>query len=362
MSNDMKNYVTLGRSGLRVSPFCLGAMTFGAESGWGMTEETARAVFDRYIEVGGNFVDTADIYNMGTSEKMVGQFIADRKLRDSVVLATKFTFNFQAGNPNAGGNGRKNIIRAIDASLKRLQTDYIDLYWLHLWDMLTPVEEVVNTFNDLVRAGKILHYGISDAPAWYITRAYTIAEKEGKERPIAIQPEYSLVERTIEREHIPAAQEMGMGICSWSPLAGGFLAGKYTREGDSGTGVGRLQTAKAPSNSPFNKFTEANWRILEVLLDVAKQMGKPAAQVALNWVATQPGVTSVILGATKVAHLDDNLASMSFEIPDEMRKRLNDASAMGAVHPYLFFSPALLDAALGGGTSVRPWLPQNLFK
>ena len=212
MSRNLNDYITLGRSGLRVSPLCLGTMTFGTEWGWGAEEKTSREVFDRYVDAGGNFIDTADFYTGGHSEELLGKFISERGVRDRVVLATKFTFNGDAGNPNAGGNGRKNIYRALDGSLRRLQADYIDLYWLHAWDTVTPVEEVISTLNDLVRAGKIRHYGFSDTPAWYVARAQTLAEKEGKERLVALQLEYSLVERNIEREHIPAAQELGLGI------------------------------------------------------------------------------------------------------------------------------------------------------
>src|SRR6202040_863250 len=273
-------YVTLGRSGLRVSPLCLGAMTFGTEWGFGVDENVSRAIFDRYIELGGNFVDTADGYTAGKSEDLTGKFIADRQLRDRVVLATKFTFNTMPGNPNSGGNGRKNIYRALEGSLKRLQTDYIDLYWLHVWDTVTPAEEVVSTLNDLVRQGKTRPFGFSDTPAWYVARAQTIAEMQGKEPLIALQLEYSLVERNIEREHIPVAQELGIGILPWSPLAGGFLAGKYRGSGNTGVGDGRHEVTKNSGNPVFNKFTEHNWKVLDALLQVAKQMNKPPAQVA----------------------------------------------------------------------------------
>jgi aryl-alcohol dehydrogenase-like predicted oxidoreductase len=219
---NIKDYVTLGRSGLRVSPLTLGTMTFGTEWGWGSEEATARAIFNRYLEAGGNVLDTADGYTNGKSEQLLGKFIQEGGWRDRVVLATKFTFNAEPGNPNAGGNGRKNIYRALHGSLRRLNTHYIDLYWLHAWDTVTPAEEVVSTLNDLVREGKILHYGFSDTPAWYVARAQTLAEKEGKERLAALQLEYSLVERNIEREHIPVAQELGLAVCPWSPIAGGF--------------------------------------------------------------------------------------------------------------------------------------------
>jgi aryl-alcohol dehydrogenase-like predicted oxidoreductase len=356
----LQDYVTLGRSGLRVSPLSLGTMTFGTEWGWGSDEAQAREIFDKYVEQGGNFVDTAIMYTGGKSEQMVGKFIGEKKLRDRIVLATKFTFNSEQGNPNSGGNGRKNIYQALDASLRRLQTDYIDLYWLHAWDVVTPVEEIVATLTDLVSHGKIRYYGFSDTPAWYVARAQTLAEKEGKERLIALQLEYSLVERNIEREHIPASQELGIGVCPWSPLAGGFLTGKYKREGaESGKGEGRLETTKGSGNPAFNKFNERNWRIHDVLIDVAKQINKPVARVALNWVITQPGVTSTIIGATKLSQLNDNLQAAEFTIPADLRKRLDEVSAPEAIHPYVFFGPDI-QPLVTGGTSVRKWEPAQV--
>jgi aryl-alcohol dehydrogenase-like predicted oxidoreductase len=355
----LQDYVTLGRSGLRVSPFSLGTMTFGTEWGWGSEEAQARQIFDRYVDQGGNFVDTANLYTGGKSEQMVGKFISEKKLRDRIVLATKFTFNTEQGNPNTGGNGRKNIYQALEASLRRLQTDYIDLYWLHAWDLVTPAEEVVSTLNDLVGHGKIRYYGFSDTPAWYAARAQTLAEKEGKERLIALQLEYSLVERNIEREHIPVSQELGIGVCPWSPLAGGFLTGKYKREGESGKGEGRLETTKGSSNPAFNKFSERNWRIHDVLSDVAKRINKPPAQVALNWVITQPGVTSTIIGATKLAQLNDNLQAADITIPAELRKRLDEVSAPEAIQPYTFFGQDI-QPMVTGGTSVRKWAPAQV--
>ncbi len=360
MSMNLNDYVTVGRSGLRVSPLCLGTMTFGTEWGWGSEEQTARAVFDRYVDVGGNFIDTADGYTEGHSEELLGQFIGERGSRDRLVLATKFTFNAEPGNPNAGGNGRKNIYRALEASLRRLQTDYIDLYWLHAWDTVTPVEEVVSTLNDLVRAGKIRHYGFSDTPAWYVARAQTLAEKEGKERLIALQLEYSLVERSIEREHIPAAQELGLAICPWSPLAGGFLSGKYQRQGNTGEGDGRLEITKDIPNPAFQRFTERNWQILDVLLDVAKQIDRPTAQVALNWAATQPGITSTIIGASKLEQLEDNLRCIEFEIPHDLRRQLDEVSALEPGHPYVFFNPGM-QGMINGGTNLQPWAPARVY-
>jgi aryl-alcohol dehydrogenase-like predicted oxidoreductase len=351
----LNEYVTLGQSGLRVSPLCLGTMTFGTEWGWGADETASRAIFDRYLERGGNFVDTADAYTNGKSEEMVGKFIKEAKARDRVALATKFTFNAQPGNPNAGGNGRKNMYRAIEGSLRRLQTDYIDLYWMHIWDMVTPVEEVLSSFDTLVRTGKIRYIGFSDVPAWYVARAQTLAEQLGRERIIALQLEYSLVERNIEREHIPVAQELGIAVCPWSPLAGGILSGKYKGEGKSGSPQGRLDVQKAAGTALFDRFTERNWKIVDVLVDVAKQMGRPPAEVALNWVATQPGVTSTIIGATNVNQLDSNLSSLDFAIPAELRARLDKAGALESfAQPYVCFSPPI-QARVTGGTVIRPW-------
>jgi aryl-alcohol dehydrogenase-like predicted oxidoreductase len=352
----LNEYTTLGRSGLRVSPLCLGTMTFGTEWGWGAEENVSRQLLDLYLEAGGNFIDTADGYTLGKSEEMLGKFIAERKLRDRIVLATKFTFNADPANPNAGGNGRKNIHRALEGSLRRLQTDYIDLYWLHAWDAVTPVEEVVASLNDLVRQGKILHYGFSDTPAWYLSRAYTLAEKEGKDPLIALQLEYSLVQRNIEREHIPAAQELGLAVCPWSPLASGFLSGKYRRGGSSGAGDGRLEKVKDSGNPTLRKFTDQNWRILDVLLETAKQIGRPPAQVALNWVATQPGVTSTILGASKLGQLEDNLKAIEFTIPAELRKRLDEIGAPPSIHPYEFFGP-FIQTMIHGSSPVKAWQP-----
>ncbi len=361
MMTTMQEYITLGRSGLRVSPICLGTMTFGTEWGFGANEETSRAVFDRYVEAGGNFIDTADGYTNGHSEELVGKFVAERKLRDRLAIATKFTFSADRTNSNAGGNGRKNARRALEGSLRRLQMEYVDLYWVHAWDAVTPVEELLATMNDLVREGKILHYGLSNFPAWYVARMATLAEKEGKELPIALQLEYSLVERNIEREHIPAAQELGMGICPWSPLASGFLTGKYRRTPQGAQGDGRLEKTRDLGNPAFDKATERNWPILEVLLQVAKEIGRTPAQVALNWVAAQPGVTSTIIGATKAEQLQDNLAALDFALLEELCARLNRASAPEALHPYIFFGRSPFTEMINGTAAVRGWAPTQAY-
>ncbi|KFE69650.1 aldo/keto reductase [Hyalangium minutum] len=349
----LDQYYLLGRSGLRVSRLSLGAMTFGTDGmfgSWGSSEETARAIFDRYLAAGGNFIDTADFYTQGTSEKMLGKFIAEAGVRDRVVVTSKFSNNVEAGNPNAGGNGRKNMMRAVDASLRRLRTDYIDLYLLHTWDRITPAEEVMRTFDDLVRAGKIRYAGLSDVPGWYAARAQTYAEAHALTPLISLQLQYSLVERSIEHEFVPLAQTLGMGITAWSPLGGGLLSGKYRPGEEGGTGDGRL--TRSPTGKSAGKFTEQNWRVVAALEKVAKAIGRSMAQVALNWTATQPGVGSVIIGATRPSQLEDNLAALDFELPAELRQQLNEASAQPPPFPYGMFTDAYQAWILNTGSSV----------
>ena len=346
----LTNFRTLGRSGLVVSPLTLGTMTFGTAR-WGSADDVSAAIFNAYIEAGGNFIDTADVYAGGRSEELVGQYIAARQLRDKLVLATKFGFNAQPGNPHAGGNGRKHIYQALEGSLRRLKTDYVDLYWLHVWDTVTPVEEVLQTLGDLVRAGKIRYFGFSDMPAWYATKAATLAQAHGVPGPVAMQLAYSLVERSIEREYVPAARECGLGITPWSPLAAGFLAGKYQREGAGATGEGRLS-----GPNPFGNtlFTDRNWRILDALRAVATQANQPLTQVALAWAAAQPGMTSLIIGASKVGQLHDNLASLEVQLSPEQLRALDEASALEPAFPYPIFTPAG-NKGVFGGTTVQGW-------
>ena len=344
---------TLGRSGLIISPLALGTMTFGTPR-WGAPDEVSESIFHTYVDAGGNFIDTADVYAKGRSEELIGGYIADRSLRDQLVLATKFSFHGgEPGNPNAGGNGRKNMHRALEGSLRRLRTDYVDLYWLHVWDLVTPVEEVLQSLGDLVRAGKIRYFGFSDVPAWYTVKAATLATAHSIPAPIALQVEYSLVERSIEREHLPAARECGLGICPWSPLAGGFLAGKYDRTDADATGQGRL-TGSNPFQGNFTKFTDRNWRVLDALRTVATQVDRPLAQVALAWVSAQSGISSPILGASKLEQLHDNLSSLDICLTSEQIRTLNESSALDFAFPYGMFTSEA-NRGIFGGTTVQGW-------
>lgn len=354
----LTDFRSLGRSGLIVSPLALGTMTFGPGQ-WGADEATSRAIFDAYRAAGGNFVDTADIYSGGESERLVGKFIADSGTRDEIVLSTKFAFNGSAsplavtqaggGNPNAGGAGAKNIHRALDASLRRLRTDHIDLYWMHVWDGVTPIEEIVQTLGGLVRTGKIRYYGLSDMPAWLAMKAATLAAERRVPGPIAMQVEYSLVARDVESEHFPAAREGGMGVMPWSPLAGGFLSGKYQRGSTAGTG--RLSGA-----NPFgdSKFADRNWDVLDVLKAVTAEVERPLAQVALAWTLARRGVASTLIGASKVAQLEGNIAATGLLLDPDQMKRLNAASA-----PVPGFSASLTTPGLRrmvfGGHDVAGW-------
>ncbi len=351
-SKVLADYVLLGKSGLRVSPLCLGTMTFGTEWGWGCTEDAARGILERYLDAGGNFIDTAEKYTEGRSEEMLGRLLQESQARERIVLASKFSFNSVIGDPNAGGNGRKNILRSLESSLRRLRTDYIDLFWMHAWDTVTPVEEVMSTLDSLVHAGKIRYIGLSNTPAWYAARAQTLAQWRGWERVCALQMEYSLAARDIEREHAPAARHLGMGICAWSPLAGGFLTGKYERSGEGVSGRGRLQTMQNTGNRYAPRFADRDWRILDALREVSRELRRSPAQVALNWLSRQPQVSSVVIGATSQEQLGDILASREFDIPADQMRRLDDASRPASQYPYTFFTSEQRQA-MAGGAPVR---------
>lgn len=327
----LDQYYLLGRSGLRVSRLALGTMNFGTggfHAAYGKTEEEVRPIFRRYLDEGGNFIDTADFYTAGESETILGRLIAEAGVRDRVVLTTKFTNSVADGDPNAGGNGRKHMIRALEASLRRLGTDHVDLFLLHTWDRLTPVEEVVRTFDDLVRAGKIRYAGLSDVPAWYASRAQTYADAHSLTPMINLQLPYSLVQREIETEHVSMGQTLGLGVTAWSPLAGGFLTGKY-----------RTGTEGRYADPDAQTWTERDWALLKPLEEVAGKLGVTMAQVALNWVATQPGIASAIVGASSAEQLGASMAALDFELPAELRTLLDEASTVPPASVYRMFTP-----------------------
>lgn len=338
-------YKLLGKSGLRVSELCLGTMTFGEEYGWGADKEQCRAVYRTFLGAGGNFIDTANVYTNGSSETYLGEFMQGH--RAQVVLATKYTNAARGNDPNAGGNQRKNMMQSCEASLKRLNTDYIDLYWLHAWDQITPVEEVMRAFDDLVRQGKVLYCGVSDAPAWWMVQANTIAELRGWSPFVGLQIEYSLIERTVERELIPAAGALGLTVTAWSPLAGGVLTGKYATGGGTG---GRFDKEEMRQ---FMAGCERQARVVTAVQEVAKELERSPAQVALAWLRHRPVPVIPIIGARKQAQLKDNLACLDVALSDEHLRHLNDASAIELGFPHDFYVKDMVRGFVYGGLRDR---------
>lgn len=326
-------YKLLGKSGLRVAEICLGAMTFGEDWGFGAGKEECRAIFDAYLEAGGNFIDTANHYTNGSSETMLGEFIQSE--RERIVLATKYTNAMSFGkDPNAGGNQRKNMVQSVEASLKRLNTDYIDLLWMHAWDKLTPIEEVMSSFETLIRQGKVLYIGISDAPAWWVARANTLAELRGWTQFVGLQIEYNLIERTPERELLPMAKELGLTVTAWSPLAGGVLTGKYLDESANDSKDARFGNAEAQK---FMSDRERGNRVARIVKTIAEETGKSAAQIALAWLQTRDQSIIPIIGTRKLAQLEDNLASVDVELSREQLEQLDEASKIELGFPHDFY-------------------------
>jgi len=341
----LDQYVTLGRSGLRVSPLCLGAMTFGEDLGWGTSVEESQQIIDRYLELGGNFIDTANFYTRSHSEKIIGDHIGRHPARrDRTVIATKFSGNLYPGDPNGGGSGRKSLIGACENSLRRLQTDYIDLYWLHMWDANTPIEETMAALEDLVRAGKVRYLGVSDTPAWKIAEANLIARFRGWSAFVGLQIEYSLLERTVEQELVPMASEFGLGITPWSPLKGGVLSGKYTRVNGGQNNADRGAMVDAFLN-------EKTYKVIDELEIIAKAHETNVASVALAWVHAQAAVSSVIIGARRLSQLDDNVRAVDVNLSADELARLD-----ALTKPRFGFPHSMLGMAAGminGGTSVN---------
>jgi len=321
----------LGNSGLRVSEAALGTMTFGDDWGWGAAKDESRKVYEAFREVGGNFVDTANLYTNGTSESFLGEFMQGH--RHSIVMATKYTNAVPGTDPNAAGNHRKSMMQAVEASLKRLGTDYIDLYWVHVWDQITPVEEVMRGLDDLVRQGKVLYVGISDAPAWWIAQANTLAHLRGWSPFIGLQIEYSLIERTVERELIPMAKALNLGLTAWAPLSNGVLTGKYHghRSADQSGEAGRMNNDMLKEFVPERQRTD---RIIAAVKTVSDEVGRSMAQVALAWLRYRPVPVIPIIGARKLSQLQDNLASFDLTLSADQLKTLDEASRVELGFPH----------------------------
>lgn len=324
-------YKLLGKSGLRVSELALGTMTFGEDWGFGASKEESQKIFNVFTEAGGNFIDTAVNYTNGTSEAYLGEFIQSN--REQYVVATKYSLTTRRQDPNGGGNHRKNLVQSVEASLKRLKTDYIDLLWLHAWDFLTPVEEVMRALDDLVRAGKVLYVGISDTPAWIVSQANTLATLRGWTPFIGLQVEYNLMQRAPERDLLPMARAFDIGVTAWAPMAGGALTGKYRNN--------HSDPKRLSPNSA--RLKDKNILIAEAVVEIANEIGRSPAQVAINWVRQQSGVIIPLVGARKVSQMKDNLECVQFKLEPEHLERLNKVSniEMGFPHEFLASEPVL---------------------
>jgi aryl-alcohol dehydrogenase-like predicted oxidoreductase len=323
-------YRYLGRTGLRVSEFCLGAMTFGRES----TEEVSRQMLDHFVEAGGNFIDTADVYSLGVSEEVLGRWLKDRR-REGLIIATKVRFPMGDG-PNEVGLSRKHIMDGVEASLRRLGTDYIDLYQVHAWDPGTPLEETLSTLDSLVQSGKVRYIGASNFSGWQLQKAVDISRQMGWEPFSCLQPLYNLLDRSIEWELLPVCQNEGVGVICWSPLRGGWLSGKYRRGMAAPPEGSRVETAEkrgwSEAWSIYNN--ERTWNVIDELFAVAEEVGKTPPQVALNWLLHRPGVTAPILGVRTLAHLKDNLGASGWSLSEEQMDRLNQVSEQRLPYPY----------------------------
>lgn len=330
------NYKLLGRSGLRVSELCLGTMGFGTEAGWGADKETSFAIMDAFANAGGNFLDGANIYKGGTSEKIIGEYLSNHD-RDYFVVATKYSLKDNTTNPNASGNNRKNMMRSVEESLKRLKTDFIDVLYLHIWDDLTPIDEVLRGLDDLIRQGKVNYAAISDTPAWMVAKGNTMAELMGWSQLIALQVEYSLLQRTPERDLIPMAKHFGMTVTPWAPLGGGVLSGKYLR--------GEQGRVKAESNRRNDRATG----ITEAVVEIANELGVPASHVALQWTMSQGFSSIPIAGATRVSQLEENMKAVEVKLSAEQLRKLDEVSKIDLGFPGEFFrETAVKDNVYGG--------------
>jgi aryl-alcohol dehydrogenase-like predicted oxidoreductase len=325
-------YRFLGRTGLKVSEICLGTQTFG----WGADEATAYALADRFVEAGGNFFDTSNIYNQGQSETMLGNWLKSRGNRSRLVVASKVFFPTGDG-PNDTGLSRKHIFQQIEGSLRRLQTDYVDLYQTHCFDASTPLDETLRAFDDLVRAGKVRYIGASNFSPSQMTRAVMLSQAHGWARFDCLQPEYSLLVRSTEWELLPLCRSEGIGVICWSPLAGGWLTGKYRRD-QPPPPDSRVGRADRWDDLPEQRESERTWRIVDALLHISQARNKAPSQIALNWLLQQPGVTAPIIGARTVAQLEENLGSVSWDLSAEELAELDQASQIPLPSPYSFIA------------------------
>jgi len=350
-TDSLDSYRLMGLSGLRVSPVALGAMTFGTEWGWGSTEEEARAIFDHYVDRGGNFIDTANSYTEGTSERFIGNFVRGR--RDRVVIATKYSLPLQTNQPNSGGNHRRSMILSVEESLRRLGTDYIDLLYLHAWDGTTQVEEVMRSMDDLVRSGKVLYVGVSNIPAWQASRMQATALFRGHSPLIALQIEYSLVERTGDRDLIPMAEETGMGIVAYSPLAAGLLTGKYSARDFVQTGEdSSLAGSRKESLISSGLISQRNLAIVDLIKAIAGETGCSPAQVALAWLFMKPAVTCTVVGARTLRQFQDNLAALEVTLSPAQTSRLDAASAIELGYPHDYLRSLLSGSYMGAAMKL----------
>ncbi|GAA5074349.1 aldo/keto reductase [Streptomyces similanensis] len=347
----LDTYRLLGRSGLRVSPLALGTATFGTEWGWGAEQDDARKLYDTYVERGGNFIDTANTYTNGTSERMLGEFIRDR--RESLVLATKYTTLRRPGDPNSGGAHRKSLSASVEASLRRLNTDYIDLLFLHVWDFTTPVEEILRGMDDLVRQGKILYVAMSNAPAWEISRMQAIADLRGWTPLIALQIEYSLINRAGERDLIPMARAMGLGVTPYSPLGGGVLSGTYSRADLNAASADSGQGNRKSFNAGLGMVTEHTLAVADVVGEVAAELGHTPAQVALAWTLRNPGVTAPVVGARTPQQLVGNLGALDVDFTADQLSRLDEASAIDLGYPHDLLASDHIRTVVGGDLRIE---------
>jgi aryl-alcohol dehydrogenase-like predicted oxidoreductase len=334
-------YRVFGRSGLRVSELCLGTMTFGDSWGFGADEQQSRAIFTAYREAGGNFLDTANNYNAGQSEEIVGALVGED--RDRFVLSTKYSLCTDLDDLNAGGNHRKNMRLALDRSLRRLGTDHVDIYWVHVWDAVTPVEEVMRGLEDLVRSGRVLHVGISDTPAWVVSRANMLAELRGWAPFVGLQTEYSLIERTPERDLLPMARALGLAVMAWAPLGAGILSGKYQPDGD---GVAVKDSLRADHNEA--KLDQRALGIATALAGLAQRLDRPPAQLALAWIRQRPGGIIPIVGARTVAQLRQNLGCLDVQLQPADVALLDEATQVDLGFPHAFLDTDLLQRATFG--------------